>query len=249
PFTGDKIQVVESSASGFILDAEPVPGNEADGDRLAHLLQSVVTHHHIVPEYVGADTLYGFGRYRAEVDALNLGIQVVAPVFKPANQKGMLSHDQFTYDVQKQEVTCPAQQTTTKFYVRKNWEGLQYNFKGSICAKCPLKETCTPSKMGRSIFISDYYEVYEEAQRFNESQQGQEILRKRGQIEPTNNELANHHALRHPQTRGRDNLRITVKLKAMSVNIKLIVKKLGKVAYKDPFVRQKPRLRGAAACA
>ncbi|NQX69960.1 transposase, partial [Paenibacillus alba] len=40
PFTGDKIQVVESSASGFILDAEPVPGNEADGDRLAHLLQS-----------------------------------------------------------------------------------------------------------------------------------------------------------------------------------------------------------------
>jgi len=40
PFTGDKIQVVESDASGLILEIEPIPGNEADGDRLSALIES-----------------------------------------------------------------------------------------------------------------------------------------------------------------------------------------------------------------
>ncbi|MFD0693125.1 transposase [Paenibacillus sp. GCM10027628] len=249
PFTGDKIQVVESCASGFILEIEPIPGNEADGERLASLIQSVVTHHRIVPEYLGADSMYGFGCYREQVDHLGLGIQVVAPVTKPKNPSGLLGSEHFIYDAQNKEVTCPAGNTTKKFYDRSRKDGVQYVFKRSVCGKCPMKEACTPSVKGRSIFISNYYEVYEEAQRFNESDEGQAILRARGQIEPTNNELANHHNMRYPKTRRRDKLRITAKMKGIAVNVKLIVRKLGKVAYKDPFVRHKPRAKAIAACA
>ena len=67
---------------------------------------------------------------------------------------------------------------------------------------------------------------------------GQAALNARNKIERTNHELANHHGLRKPRTRGHNKLSITGKLKGMAINVKLMVKNLGSVV-KDPFIRYK----------
>src|SRR5690606_9674826 len=48
-FTGDKVQMLVSSSSGLVLNAEPIPGNEADGKRLVDIVQAVVAHHGVTP--------------------------------------------------------------------------------------------------------------------------------------------------------------------------------------------------------
>lgn len=246
PFTGDKIQVVESSDSGFILEIEPIPGNEHDGERLSELVASVIAHHETSPEWVTADAAYGHGRYRARVT--DAPFELVAPIVDIANRSGLFEKDQFQYDEEQDKVTCPNGNTTYRKGRIHKEEGYQYFFKAKDCSNCPLKEKCTNTDKGRSIFISDHHKLVEEAKARNETKEGQTILKERWKIERTNNELANHHELRRPNTCDRNALRIIAKLKAIAVNIKIIVRKLG--SYReDPFVRKKRRQRGAAACA
>lgn len=245
PFCGDKIEVLVSDDSGFILEIEPIPGNEPDGERMTELASRVVRHHETAPKHLVADSAYGLGKYREE--AANAQFHVIAPLRLYKNPTGLFGNERFHYDPDQQQVTCPSNHTTVR-KVRNNVEkGYQFLFDASVCALCPQREACTTSKSGRTIFVSDYYQIYEEAKKVNQTEEAQEALRSRFKIERTNNELANHHDMRRPQTRGRDPLRMAAKLKGIAVNVKLMVKKL--VGYKeDPFVRRPRRPRDAAAC-
>ncbi|NRF90897.1 transposase [Paenibacillus frigoriresistens] len=205
-FTGDKIQVVEFSTSGFIREIEPIPGNEHDGELLKALVTSVITHHEVTPKLVSADSAYGYGHYRKRL------------------------------------------KTTARIARNNKEEGYQRFFKTIDYAECPIQAQCTTNKKGRSVFISDHPKLVEAAIIRNETEEGQTARRVRSKIERTNNELANHHELRRPHVRGRFKLHIMAKLKAMVINIKLIIKKLGHY-HEDPFVRQKLRPRGIAVCA
>lgn len=245
PFLGDKIQVVESDASGLILEIEPIPGNEPDGDLLSSLVESVTRHHETKPKYVVADSVYGFGKHRATLKGMELSL--VAGLATKTNPTGLLGNEHFQYDAVKDQVTCPEGNTTSKRVRNNVEEGYQYKFDSQLCAICPRKLECTTNENGRTIFVSDYYDILQEAKAFNETEEGQAALRARSKIERTNNELANHHEMRRPETRGRDNLRITAKLKAMVVNVKIMVKKLG-TFQEDPFVRRPRRPRGAVVC-
>jgi hypothetical protein len=95
-FTGDKIQVVESHATGLILEIEPIPGNEHDGERLKELVMGVIDHHDVTPKLVSADSAYGYGQYRARLT--DATFQLVAPIVPVANSAGLLHKDEFTYD-------------------------------------------------------------------------------------------------------------------------------------------------------
>lgn len=244
-FTGDKIQVAESNASGFILEIEPIPGNEHDGERLKALVTSVIEHHEVTPKLVSADSAYGYGHYRARL--IDAGFELIAPIIPVINPAGLLHKDEFTYDEKRNLITCPQGKTTARIARNNKEEGYQYFFKTTDCAACPIQVQCTTNKKGRAIFISDHHKLVEAAKIRNETEEGQTARRVRSKIERTNNELANHHELRRPHVRGRNKLRIMAKLKAMVINIKLIVKKLGHY-HEDPFVRQKLRPRGIAAC-
>jgi hypothetical protein len=244
-FTGDKIQVVESSASGLILEIEPIPGNEHDGQRLPELMASITKHHETTPAYAAADSAYGYGTYRSRVKEASYPL--VTPIVVAPNSDGLWGKEKFHYEAEQDRFICPTNQATYRKARNNKEEGYQYFFKKSVCASCTMKAACTKSQRGRSIFLSDHEELVKEAKSFSESEEGKAILRQRWKIERTNNELANHHLLRRPYTRNRDALRIQTKLKATLLNIKIFVKKLG--CYReDPFVRQKQRQRGAAAC-
>ncbi|KEF40225.1 Transposase domain (DUF772)/Transposase DDE domain [Schinkia azotoformans MEV2011] len=234
-FTGDKIQVLESREHGLILNTEPIPGNEWDGDRLVPMVKEVIDRHGIVPKQLIGDTAYGTGENRQKITEMQ--ILLAAPIQKNSNSTGLLEHDWFVYDAKLDEVTCPQGYSTSKKVRNNPNQGYQFKFEPQTCQACPQFEQCITNKKGRTVFISDFYEIMEQGKSYNQTEAGKSALKARYDVERTNNELANHHGLRTPRTSGRESLRITSKLTAMVINMKIMVKKLAEPI--KPFYRYK----------
>lgn len=234
-FTGDKVQIVESRDNGLILDAEPIPGNEWDGERAIPMVKRVMDCHGIKPKELIGDTSYGTGENRQKTQEME--ILLIAPIQKSTNPTGLLDNDWFVYDAEEDQVTCPQGYSTSKKVRNNPSQGYQFKFEEHTCQACPLLEQCTTNKKGRTIFISDHYELMEQGKSYNQTEAGKRALRDRYDVERTNHEVANHHGLRKPRTRGREALRISSKLTAMVINVKIMVKKLAEPI--QPFYRYK----------
>lgn len=237
-FLGDKIQVVTSAENGIVLNAEPIPGNEPDGDRLFELLDAVREVHDVKPESVVADSAYGYARYRRTFKEER--IQFVSPLQRKPNPTGLYTHEQFTYDSEAKTVTCPTGITTSHSVRNNKLEGYQFKFPKLSCISCPVREQCTTNDNGRTYFVSDYHEELQEAARLNETDEAKELLKVRKTIEPKNNEMKNHNGLGDARFKSREKRRIDTKLTSMAVNIKQMVKAAtgsltrGFVRKKDP---------------
>ncbi|MGN7479884.1 transposase, partial [Solibacillus silvestris] len=181
------------------------------------------------------DTAYGTGENRERIQ--EKGILLTAPIQKYANPTGLLESDWFIYDANLDEVTCPQGYSTAQKVRNNPSRGYQFKFDGKTCTSCPLFEQCTTNKKGRTVFISDYYEIMEQGRSYNQSEAGRLALRTRYRVERTNNEAANHQGLRKPRTRGRERLRVSAKLTAMVINLKIMVNKLTEPI--KPFYRFK----------
>jgi hypothetical protein len=242
-FTGDKVQIVESSLSGFVLTAEPIAGNEDDGKQLLELYEQVRMKHSVEPTAVVGDTAYGTGRNLKRFSQME--VRLSAPVWSQvgASKNGMLSNEAFTYDPIAQTVTCPQSEVAKYRYIDEKAEGTFYKFSSAQCKECPMRANCTTAKKGgRSIFISDYYELHQQAKTFNETDEGKALQAERPAVERKNNEMKTHHGLGRARTRTRENRRRDVKVVCMVVNMKVMVKQIGsltlsfrrKKVYPDP---------------
>lgn len=229
-FIGDKVQVVESWKHRLILLAEPIAGNEPDGEALFSLVQSIVEEFDKKPSEILADKGYSWGRNYEKLLAKKL--RLTTPFPKVVNPVGKMPNHQFKYSPEEKQVTCPAGHTTSWRTYIKAAEGTQYKFPKATCDACPLREQCTTSAtnstVGRTVFFSDYWEILQAVQAYLETPEGREALRNRYEIERTNNEMKRHHGLREPRTRGRHKLRTTVKLTGMVVNLKRMVQAISK---------------------
>ncbi|WP_113928641.1 transposase [Bacillus sp. P14.5] len=223
-FTGDKIQILESREYGLVLDAEPIPGNEWDGDRLVPMVENIINRHKAAPAQVIGDTAYGTGENRKKIT--DMKILLCAPVQRSSNPTGLLENKCFIYDAESDTVTCPQGNWTSKKVRNNKSQGHQFKFDGDLCKNCPMFEKCTTNEKGRTIFISDYHDIMEQGKSYNMTEAGKRALRDRYDVERTNHEAANHHGLRKPRTRGRESLRIASKLTAMLINLKIMVKEL-----------------------
>lgn len=155
-----------------------------------------------------------------------------------ANPTGLLRNEQFTYDPEFKSVTCPAGQVTLHGYCNKDQEGKQYVFLKSICKLCSMQPICTKNKRtGRTIFISDYYEDFQKAKIYNETEEGKALLESRTAIERKNHEMKNHNGLGRARYRSREKRRSDVKIVSMVVNLKQMVKQIGSITI--GFVRKK----------
>lgn len=234
-FTGDKIQVLESREHGLILNTEPIPGNEWDGDRLVLMVEEVINRHGVVPKQVIGDTAYGTGENRQKIQEMQ--ILMTAPIQKYTNPTGLLENDLFVYDAKLDEVACPQGYSTSKKVRNNPNQGYQFKFEAKTCKACPLFEQCTTNENGRTVFISDFYEIMEQGKSYNQTEAGKSALWARYDVERTNHQAANHQGLRKPRTRGREPLRIMSKLTAIVINLKIMVKELAESI--NPFYRYK----------
>ena len=228
-FVGDKVQVVESATSKLILLAEPIAGNEPDGKALLAMVLRTVNEFGVKPSEVVADKGYAWGANFRGMKEKQL--KLTAPLPKTVNPTGKYPNSQFTHDPEARTVICPHGQTTSWSTHIEALAGTQYKFKRETCTACPLKGECwkpgeKDSRVGRTVFISDYAEEYKEVATYLHTPEGKEALQARAEIERTNHEMKRHHGLREPRTRGRNKLRISVMLTSMVINIKVMVKSL-----------------------
>lgn len=223
-FVGDKVETLVSAETGLILSAEPMAGNASDGQKMAEMVRDVMEHHGVCPREVVADGAYGYPKYRRQME--ELGVRLTAPVPVPHNAAGPL-HERFRYDSRQDVVICPeGHRSVGKFY-NPRMRGHQYRFDKAACTGCPVRSLCTTSRSERSFFISDHYDMMQQAKRYNQSEAGQAALSLRPRIERVHNALKNHHGLKHPRPKSRERFRTEVILTVMVVNIKTILKRVG----------------------
>lgn len=224
-FIGDKIQVVESSKSKLILNVEPIPGNEGDGERLIEVVRQVIDEHKVRPQQIVADSAYGSGenRYRVRNE---LHTSLVAPVPQYRNNPDLFLKEEFKYDEETKHVVCPAGKKSYRSQYNNQLRGTQFFFHKDDCNNCPLRAKCTDSKGARTIFLGDHWKLVQEGKQYNATEAGQAALQSRREIERSNNEMKNHHGLKSPRTHGRKALRIDALITAMTVNLKVIVRTL-----------------------
>lgn len=219
---GYKVQNL-CTTPGFILDARAIPANEHDRDAMVDMVKGTVAFFRTLPNAVLGDTLYGHGEQRVALEAIQ--VKVVAPVVTTKNPTGLYDISNFTYNRDRNTYLCPnGKETIRKARNNKN-EGAQHFFAPTDCKCCPLKKACTPGD-SRSIFHSDYYDVYKSATRFNETTEGRALLLQRRVVERKNKELKIDCGLGAPRTQGRLALDMRAKLAAIVVNLKLMVRRV-----------------------
>lgn len=221
------------TSSGVVLDVRVIPASEHDREATFDMVHSALTFWRIRPQALLGDTCYGHGRQRTRLQSV--GVEIVAPVPPAVNPTGLYPNSQFQYERENDVYRCPNGNTSLRKKHNPKLEGTQYYF-GKVCGKCPLREECTANPSGRSVFRSDYSDVYQRASAVNASIEGQALLRQRSRIERKNAELKNDCGLGRPKTRSQKALGIKAILAAIAVNLKLMVRCLSTV--KHGFLRR-----------
>jgi len=221
------------TTSEVILNTCVIPASEHDRDAMYNMVKETQDFFHLMPRAVLGDTAYGHGLQRSLL--ATLGIDVIAPVLTPKNLTGLYDLSVFSYDQEKDTYRCPNQKETYRKNHNPKIGGWQYYFNKKDCSNCPVRESCTTQK-GRSVFRSDYVDIYEAAKVFNASDEGKEALKQRALVERKNQELKNDCGLGRPRTRSQDALSMKANVAAMVVNLKLVVRCL--IAPKPGFIRR-----------
>lgn len=225
-YLGDKNQVLTSAKHNLVLVSEPIDGNEPDGALFPSLVQTAMDRHDVKPKALVGDSAYGHGRQRQAFAQREL--RLVAPVkLVGENPTGLFSNVRFRYDAAAGSMTCPADVVTKRGYHSRQQEGKQYHFPKERCFSCSLRAQCTDSNEGRKVFVSDYYDDFQAAKAFNQTEEGRGLLRLRYRVERKIHELKNHQGLGEARTTTREKRRTYVKLASMVVNMKVFVKQVG----------------------
>ena len=113
-------------------------------------------------------------------------INVIVPTQKQAAKKSVedpFSKDNFTYDAEKNEYTCPEGKRLVYCCFKENRNCYEYRMKHkNDCLSCTNYGKCTSGKRGRTITRLLNEEVKEQIKTRYASDEGQEIYRKRKQV-------------------------------------------------------------------
>ena len=214
---GYKVQNL-CTTGGVVLETKVIPANEHDQDAMCDMVKGIQSFFHTTPSSLLGDTAYGHGKQRLKL--ATMGIQVVAPLNVTLNPTTLFDISKFTYNVEKDVYTCPNHEESVRKIHNTQLEGSQYYFDKKKCTPCPLRAACTTRVNGRTLFHSDYYNLYKQAKTFNESDDGMTIHKKRYVVERKNQELKNDCRLGKPKATGSESLQLKAWLAAIVVNLK-----------------------------
>jgi transposase len=155
-FDGYKAHLSVDPDSELIDEVAASPANAPDRDAAAGLLGEHASGQD-KPEVVG-DSAYGDAATRAGLE--DQGFTVTAKCPPARNAAGRFSKDQFTVDLERGTVSCPAGQTAVITPAARG--GGKASFR-PWCAACPLRPACTAARRGRTITIHPHEAVLQRA--------------------------------------------------------------------------------------
>ena len=161
-FDGYKGHVATDPDSEIITATEVTAGNAGDASVAEQLIADLLEPgtDDDAPETpageddacVYGDNAYGTGEFHDRLE--RAGIESRCKTQPPTAAGGMLGKDRFDVDLDNGTVTCPAGRSAP---LRRAKPGRMAYF-GTACTGCPLREQCTNSTNGRTIYVGPYEE-------------------------------------------------------------------------------------------
>jgi transposase len=156
------------------------------------------------------------------------GLDLVGPALPDTTPNQLKSAD-FIIDRAAKRALCPQGHPSVKWGVSIAPDGRQSvhsEFAAAVCAACPLRAQCTTGKSGRSLRLSEHYELVAARRREAQTAAFRERLRARPAIEATLSALVRKHGLRRHRYRGEAKRHFENLLKGAACNLKRLVRAL-----------------------
>jgi hypothetical protein len=218
-FDGHKLDVIIDEASELVLGVDVRAGNAGDGEGAAPLLSKVTAVEGIEVGTLLGDMAYSDGDVREEVEGQ--GTTLVAKV-PPVTNAGRFPKTDFNIDLTAGTVTCPAGATTADARPAKDHKGrpaTMFHFAASTCGTCPLRQSCTAGRGGRTIMVGRHHQRIEAARATQGQPATKALLRRRAKVERKIDHLQDL-GMRKARYRGRRKTRLQALLAATVANFK-----------------------------
>ncbi len=227
-WVGEKVHVTETAEPGephFLTDV--LTGNASGGDATAlPEIRDRLAQRDALPDEQYVDSSYISGRQLYE--SQRYGIALLGPPLADTSPNGF-KIAAFQLDRGAQRAICPAGQEAVKWTARTERDGSRgtnIHFAAATCAVCALRDRCTTGHSGRSLHISEHYELLEARRAETQTEAFRQKMRARPGIEATLSELVRQHGLRRHRYRGDEKRSFENLLKGAACNVKRLVRAL-----------------------
>jgi len=199
---------VISTSATRIRACVALTGSTPDSEAPAAVIRQFQASEVPLPPQLVMDQAAGWGKTRAQVDALSEG-QTTMVAWVPqsgGSDPERFSVADFSVNQEQTSCTCPNGVVSTKVYRHGDGDGLSFRFLASQCRDCRLWNQCRDPQAKpnghRAVFISEYHPYLRAAAAFNQTPQGQALLKSRWQVEPTIAWLTRYHGCRSARRVG-----------------------------------------------
>jgi transposase len=225
---GDKVHVTETAEAerpNFLTDV--TTANATSGDREAVPQMRAHLHERAVgPAEQYVDSGYVSGPQLAQSQAA--GSELVGPPLADTSPN-QFKIAAFAIDRDARQAICPQGHPAVKWSERTERDSsraVNIQFAAATCAACPLRAPCTSGQSGRSLHLSEHYELLAARRIEAQTEAFRERMRARPAIEATLSELVRRHGLRRHRYRGEAERHLENLLKGAACNLKRLVRAL-----------------------
>lgn len=223
---GDKVHVTETAeAEGphFITDVTTATASSGDVDALPEI-RARLEERALLPAEQYVDSGYISGPQLAQSQAA--AIALVGPPLQDTSPQAF-KIAAFAIDREAQQAICPQGHRAVKWSARTERDGsraVNIQFAAATCAVCPVRAHCTTGTSGRSLHLSEHYELLMARRAEAQTEAFQARMRARPAIEATLSELVRAHGLRRHRYRGTAKRAFENLLKGAACNLKRLVR-------------------------
>ena len=215
--------------NGIIVDVKATAGNVSDNTPYAEQIgQSIETLKEmgIETQAVCADSAYDTALIHKTLEAHEVSVYMPQKEVCD-NSKAEFKRNDFIYDPEKDEFTCPAGQTLILKCLQRSESGVfrEYRAQAKTCKNCPLQEKClAPSQKSRKIQVNIFQDIVDKHREADGSLEHTEALNMR-QVwcEGTFSTQKARHNLKQLFRRGLQAASDHCFLSACAVNLKRLV--------------------------
>lgn len=239
-WSGEKVHVTEPAEPdepAFLTDVSTASAASVDSAALPQIRQRLEDGDRRPAElYVDAGYVNVSGAQLAQSQAAGIALELVGPPL-PDTSRQAFKIAAFRIDRAAHGAFCPAGHRSVKWRVRTDPAGsraVNIRCAAATCAACPMRAHCTSGQSGRSLHLSEHYEVVAARRLEAQSAAFWERMCARPAIEATLSELVRAHGLRRHRYRGDAKRTLENLLKGAACNLKRLVRALVARKEKEP---------------
>jgi|SRR5215212_9986807 len=215
--------VVDGGKARVVLNVLVTPSEVSENRPMLDLLWSTAFRWHIRPRRVTGDAKYGTRQNVAALEKVGIRAYVAIPNFD-FRDTGLFGPGHFRYDPERDVYVCPAGEHLHWRAHNSGARGTMYRAKAEVCNACKLKNRCTDSKNGRTVYRPRDEDYYDRVRAYRGTFAYDKALQKRRVwVEPLFAEAKDWHGMRRFRLRRLKKVNIEASLIASGQNVKRLL--------------------------